>query len=288
MLPAFELLTPLTVSEACGMKLKTGGKFFAGGTDILVEMHGGKECYSVLIDLKGVAGLKYFDTKKGLEFGALTTHREFELSALVRERYTALFEGCSQVGSSQIRVRATVGGNICNAVPSADSVGPLLVLGADCVIAGKEGERRAPLCDFFRGARKTVLGEAELLKGLIVPEPAKGSGSAYTKFTRRRAMDLALFGVSCYIVLDGDRIETVRIALTTAAPTPIRATDAETFLTGKTLGESVINEAAELAAAQAKPRSSWRSSAEFRRALTRNLSARTIRLAAERAKGNGL
>ena len=290
MLPAFELLTPSTIAEAVKMKLETGGKFLAGGTDILVDMHSGKERYATLIDIKGLGELKRFESAQGLEFGALTPHRAFERSSLVRERYTALFEGCSQVGSPQIRARGTVGGNICNAVPSADSIGPLLVFDADCVIAGAQGERRVPLCGFFTGARKTVLGEGELLKSVILGEPAKGSGSAYSKYTRRNAMDLALFGVSCYIVLDKGRVEAVRIALTTASPTPMRATDAEAFLTGKALGEAalgeaLLREAAELVAKQARPRSSWRSSAEFRLALARELALRTVGLAAERAKG---
>jgi CO/xanthine dehydrogenase FAD-binding subunit len=218
----------------------------------------------------------------------LTPHRTFELNDLVIKRYTALFEGCSQVGSSQIRVRGSVGGNICNAVPSADSVGPLLVFDASCVIAGIQGEsvveRTVSLCEFFTGPKKTVLGEGELLKCVFLPDPALGSGSAYTKYTRRNAMDLALFGVSCYIVPDGDKVQTIRIALTTAAPTPMRATDAEAFLTGITLTEAALKEAAELAAGQAKPRTSWRSPAELRITLAKELTIRTVRLAAERAK----
>ncbi|MCL2856957.1 MAG: FAD binding domain-containing protein [Oscillospiraceae bacterium] len=286
MLPAFELLTPTTIAEACKMKLETKGKLLAGGTDILVGMHGGKERYETLIDLKGIEELKGFDTKDGLDFGALTPHREFEQSALIKERYTALYEGCSQVGSSQIRIRGTVGGNICNAAPSADSIGPLLVFGATCVIAGADGRREVPLSEFFTGPKKTVLGESELLERVLVPSPVNGSGSAYTKYTRRRAMDLALLGVSCYVVLDAKgKIEVARIALTTAAPTPIRATNAEEFLVGKTLDDAVLGEISELVAKQAKPRSSWRSSAEFRIELVKELTVRTLRLAEERAKG---
>jgi len=284
MLSAFELFTPSTIAEAVRLKLETGGKFLAGGTDVLVAMHSGSERYTALIDLKGIGELKSFEPGNGLSFGSLTPHRVFEMSGLIKERYTALFEGCSQVGSPQIRVRGTVGGNICNAVPSADSVGPLLVFDAVCVIAGAGGERSLPLCEFFTGVRKTALGEGELLKRIILPEPARGSGSAYTKYTRRNAMDLALFGVSCYIALEGNLVKTVRIALTTAAPTPMRATDAEDFLTGTTLGEAALKEAAELAAGQARPRSSWRSSAAFRTALARELTVRTVALAAERAK----
>ena len=285
MLPAFDLLTPAAIPEACGMKLETGGKFLAGGTDILVSMHNGKERNNVLIDLKGIEALKGFKIDKGLQFGALTNHRAFEQSIHVKERYTALFDGFSQVGSPQIRNRGTVGGNICNAVPSADSIGPLLVLGAECVIAGVDGERTVPLCEFFVNVKKTVLGQGELLKSVVVPETANNSGSAYTKFTRRNAMDLALIGVSCYIIADGERVGDLRIALTTAAPVPMRATDAEEFLIGKALGEAAIAEAADLAAGQAKPRTSWRASAKFRLSLVKELTVRTVRLAAMRARG---
>jgi len=286
MLPAFELLTPATVAEACKMKLETKGKFLAGGTDIFVGMHGGKERYETLIDLKGVEELKGFETKDGLSFGALTAHRTLEQNSLVKERYTALYEGCSQVGSSQIRIRGTVGGNICNAAPSADSIGPLLVFDATCVIAGANGRRELPLSEFFTGPKKTVLGEGELLERILVPNPVNGSGSAYTKYTRRRAMDLALLGVSCYAKLDAKgKIEVARIALTTAAPTPIRATNAEQFLAGKALDGAVLKEVSELVAKQAQPRSSWRSSAEFRIELVKELTVRTLSLAEKRAKG---
>ncbi len=285
MLPAFELMSPGCIEEACALKLETGGVFLAGGTDVFVSMHGGKLRPKALIDLSGIEALKGFDTACGLRFGALTPHRVFEQNELVRKRYTALYEGCSQVGSAQIRNRGTVGGNICNAVPSADSVGPLLVFGAQCVVAGLEEERAVPLADFFLGPKKTILQVGELLKGLAVPEPEKFSGSAYTKFTRRNAMDLALFGVACYLELNAaERIETVRIALTTAAPTPMRATDAENFLRGKPLGERELKKAGELAASQSKPRTSWRSSAEFRVALAKELTVRTVFAAAERAK----
>ena len=284
MLPAFELFIPLTIAEACKIKLETGGTFLAGGTDILAAMHSGKEQYGTLIDLKNIEELKHFETGDGLLFGSLTPHRIFEQSSLVKNRYTALYEGCSQVGSSQIRIRGTVGGNICNAVPSADSIGPLLVFDAECIIAGTEGERKLPLSAFFQGVKKTALLEGELLKSISVPEPDKDSGSAYIKYTRRNAMDLALFGVSCYIVLDGNKVKKVRIALTTASPTPMRATDAEDYLTENMFGGAEIKKAAELAASQAKPRSSWRSSAEFRKALARELTERTITLAVKRAQ----
>jgi CO/xanthine dehydrogenase FAD-binding subunit len=224
-------------------------------------------------------------TDKDLVIGALTKHRALEISPLIKKKFTALFEGCSQVGSVQIRCRGTVGGNICNAVPSADSIGPLLVFGSSCVVSGLAGERTVPLCDFFKGPKRTVLGEDEILKSVIVPLPEERSGSAYTKYTRRNAMDLALFGVSCYLALDEeDRIKNIRIALTTAAPTPMRAFEAEKKLIGRLPDGALAGEAGELVASEARPRSSWRSSAEFRIKLAKELTGRTMLFAAQRAK----
>ena len=284
MLPEFDLIFPETVAEACALKLQ-GGRILAGGTDVLVSMHGGVLRPRTLIDIKALTELRgVMETEEGLDIGALTTHREMEVSPLIRKRYTALYEGCSQVGSMQIRFRGTLGGNICNAVPSADSTGPLLSLGAVCVVAGPEGERRVPLCEFFTGPKRTVLTEGELLKRILLPWPEKHAGSCYTKFTRRNAMDIALYGVSCYIALQDERIASARIALTTAAPTPIRAYEAEKVLIGRVPDGALAAEAGECARTEARPRSSWRSSAEFRLQLTGELTARTVMAAVERAK----
>ncbi len=284
MLPAFDLIIPGTLTEACALKLQ-GGRILAGGTDVLVSMHGGALQPRTLIDIKALDELKGMqETPEGLDIGALITHRELEVSPLIRQKYTALFEGCSQVGSMQIRFRGTLGGNICNAVPSADSTGPLLALGAVCIIAGSQGERSVPLSDFFTGAKHTVLKEDELLKRVLLPLPAARSGSCYTKFTRRNAMDIALYGVSCYVALRDEKIAAARIALTTAAPTPIRAYEAEKLLIGRIPDGALAAEAGKCARAEARPRSSWRSSAEFRLALTEELTARTVTTAVQRAR----
>ncbi len=288
MLPEFEWMVPQTLDEACTLK-QQGGQILAGGTDVLVSMHGGALFPKMLVDIKGLSELQgAFCTEQGLDLGALTTHREIEVWDIVRNSYTALYEGCSQVGSMQIRYRGTLGGNICNAVPSADSIGPLLVFDARCVTFGPEGERTLPLAEFFTGAKRTVLKQNELLKRILVPAPAANSGSCYTKFTRRNAMDLALYGVSCYVELAGEHIANARIALTTAAPTPIRAYETEALLIGRVPDETLMAEAGKCARSEARPRSSWRSSAEFRLALTEELTARTVSTAVRRAKGASL
>jgi CO/xanthine dehydrogenase FAD-binding subunit len=287
MLPEFELYIPSTLREACAYKAG-GAKALAGGTDIFVAMHNGSERPAALVDLKGLEELKTFETRGGLIIGALTVHEALAYHPEVRGRYQAIFDGCSQVGSSQIRHRGTVGGNVCNAAPSADSISPLLVHDAVCVISGPRGERRTPLSEFFTGPKRTVLEGDELLKELRLEEPGILSGSAYYKYTRRNAMDLALFGVAVYMELtDEGRIWKARVAMTTAAPTPMRACGTEALLEGGLPGEKLFREAGLLAAEEISPRSSWRSSAEFRVALAKSLTPRTLTRAFERAAASG-
>lgn len=293
MLAPFELLVPNSLDEAITLYADKSveRKIFAGGTDVLVEMHGGEVRHERLIDIKNLPELKGFECSPaaGLTMGALTTHRQLELSDEVHSRYTALFEGASQVGSVQIRCRGTVGGNLCNAAPSGDCIGPLMALGAVLTLCGPEGERDLPLEEFFTGAKKTALHEAELLVRIHVPALPPRSGSAYTKFSRRKAMDLALLGASAVVSLaEDDRIcLSARVSLTTAAPAVMRAQAAEAFLAGKMLTDAVIKKAGEIASAESRPRSSWRAQEGYRREVLKTIVARTVALAYERAQAQG-
>lgn len=285
MLPKFELYMPTDLSEACRLKGE-GVEVVAGGTDVFVNMHGGKDRSAKVVDVKNVPELQghTFDPVTGLDLGALTTHREIELWDVIKQHYRAMFEGCSRVGSVQIRTRGTLGGNICNGAPSADSIGPMLVHGARVVVAGPSGEREVPLKDFYLGLKKLDMGPDELLKRIRIPAPPAHSGSFYIKYTRRNAMDLALLGVSAYVELEGDVMKTVRIALTTAAPTPIRAEKTEALLTGKTAAPELLAEAGKTVLQESHPRSSWRSSAEFRLALLEELTVQALEQAITLAK----
>ena len=283
MLPRFEYYAPRDLGEACALKA-AGAKPVAGGTDVYVNMHGGKERAGKIVDLKGVEALRELRlTEEGLYLGALTTHRQVELWEELRGRFYALYQGCSQVGSVQIRCRGTLGGNVMNGAPSADSAGPLLVHGAEAVVAGPAGERRVPLEKFSTGLKTFDLGEEELLKGLFLPLPPDNAGSAYFKYTRRNAMDLALVGVSAYAEVREGVLEHVRVALTTAGPTPLRSYAAEAALEGQPVSDALIVRAAEAAAAEGRPRSSWRSSAEFRTRLIHDLTIQVLHEAVLRA-----
>jgi len=285
MLPKFDLYMPTDLAEACRLKAEDA-KIVAGGTDVFVNMHGGKDRPECVVDVKNIPELQghSFDPENGLDLGALTTHRDIELWDVIKQHYRAMFEGCSRVGSVQIRTRGTLGGNICNGAPSADSIGPMLVHDAAVVVAGPNGERTVPLKDFYLGLKKLDMQEDELLKRILIPAPNAHSGSFYIKYTRRNAMDLALLGVSAYVELDGDVLKTVRIALTTAAPTPTRAEKTEALLTGKIISEELLESAGKAVLEESHPRSSWRSSAEFRLALLEELTVQVLREAIAQAK----
>lgn len=285
MLPKFDLYMPRTIQEACRLKAE-GAEVVAGGTDVFVNMHGGKDRTAKVVDVKGVPELQghTFDPERGLDLGALTTHREIELWDVIRERYPAMFEGCSRVGSVQIRTRGTLGGNICNGAPSADSIGPMLVHDAQAVVTGLKGSREVPLKEFYLGLKKLDMGPDELLTRIRIPAPPDLSGSHYIKYTRRKAMDLALLGVSAYVELDGDVLKKVRLALTTAAPVPMRAEKTEALLTGQLVSSSLLAAAGKTVLEESHPRSSWRSSAEFRLALLEELTVQALEKAIGRAK----
>lgn len=289
MLPKFELFTPGTIEEVCSLKKELGPKaeITAGGTDVYAKMHNGDLRPAYIIDLKQVPGLYGItaEERKGLILGALVTHHEIETSDIIRSRYSVLAEAVSTIGSLQVRNRGTIGGNICTAAPSADGIGPLLVFNASCIVRGTGGERVVPLNDFFTGPKRTVLKDDEILVQITLPEPGEKYGAAFFKYGRRNAMEIALLGITAYIETeaDGKTCREARIALATSAPTPIRAGGTETFLKGKDLSdERVLTEAGQKVMADAKPRSSWRSSEEFRRDLLLQLVPRTLREAYKR------
>jgi CO/xanthine dehydrogenase FAD-binding subunit len=290
MLPPFELLRPRTLDEAVALLYEKGMscKILAGGTDLLVRMHESFDGPAFVLDIKGLEALRAFGETSagGFIAGALSTHFTLSRDAVLKKRYTALAEAAESVGSLQIRHRATVGGNICNAAPSGDTLGPLLALDAVFIACGPGGPRQIPAAGFFAGPGRTVLLEGELLKEVLLPPPKDGMGSAYIKFARRKAMDLALLGASAALTLDAAGcFSHVRVSLTTAGPTPMRAPKTEAFLKGRAAEEPVIAEAGRIASREARPRGSWRSSEEYRRDILETIVPAAIRKAILRAQG---
>jgi carbon-monoxide dehydrogenase medium subunit len=268
---------PKTVSEALSVLAKHGAeaKVIAGGTDVMVDIKFKEEPGS-LVNIKKLPGLSGIKENGGsLRIGALTTIREIESSALVREKLPVLWESAHQFASLQVRNTATIGGNICRASPSGETLTPLLVLEAKGKLAFSDGERSEPFASFFQGPGKSSVGAKGLLTEIEVPYPAPGSKGVYLKHAVRGAMDIAMVGVAVMITPDAAKanLQDVRIGLETVAPTPLRAPKAEALLRGKPLTATLVKEAAAMAASEASPISDQRSSAENRRwiveALTR-------------------
>jgi len=285
----FDLELPRSVDEAVRLLTERGpeAKLVAGGTDLLPQLKNGLLKPPCVVDLSGVGPLQSLRQVDGggLKIGAAVTARALERDPAVRTRYPALAESAALVGSVQIRNLATVGGNLCNAAPSADMAPPLVALDAEAVIAGPRGTRRVPLASFFTGVRRTVLAPDELLVELVVPSPGPRSGGHYLRHTPRRELDIAVVGVASQLTLRDGVCARARIALAAVAPTPVRATAAEQSLEGQPVTPERIERAAALAVDAARPISDQRGSADFRRHLVRVLTRRTLTRAFERAGG---
>ena len=272
-----EYFEPRSVSEALSVLAKHGAeaKIIAGGTDVMVDIKF-KEEPGGLINIKKIPGLSGIsENGAGLRIGPLTTIRDIETNALVRDKLPVLWEAAHQFASLQVRNTATIGGNICRASPSGETLGPLLVLDAKAKLAFGDGEKIVPFTSFFQGPGKSSTGSTGLLIEIEVPYPPPGSTSVYLKHAVRGAMDIAMVGVAVLMTPDSanHNIEDVRIGLGAVAPTPVRAPKAEALLRGKPLSASLLREAAALAASESSPITDQRSSAEYRRwiveALTR-------------------
>jgi len=282
----FELVLPRSVDEALRVLSDRGAdaKLLAGGTDLLPQMKNGLLKPGCVIDLSGVASARALQADaRGLRIGAAVAARTLERDATARATYTSLAESGALVGSVQIRNLATLGGNLCNAAPSADMAPPLLALDAEAVIVGPKGERRVPFADFFVDVRRTVLAPDEILLEIVVPAPGPRSGGNYLRHTPRRELDIAVVGVASQLTLSNGVCSKARIALAAVAPVPLRARAAEQALEGKPVTAEAIERAAELAVGVAKPISDQRGSADYRRHLVRVLTRRTLRTALARA-----
>ncbi len=284
----FELALPRSIDEALRILSERGSeaKLLAGGTDLLPQLKNGLLKPACVVDLSGVERIRTLKSDAGgLHVGAAVTARTLERDATTQKTYTSLAESGALVGSVQVRNLATLGGNLCNAAPSADMAPPLLALDAEAVIVGPKGERRVPLTDFFTGVRRTVLAADEILLEIVVPAPGPRSGGHYLRHTPRRELDIAVVGVASQLTLSNGVCSKARIALAAVAPVPLRARAAEQALEGKPVTPEAIERAAELALGVAKPISDQRGSADYRRHLVRVLTRRTLRTALTRAGG---
>ncbi len=288
----FDYFKPATLDEAISLHASHGetAMYIAGGTDVMVKIKEGKIRPHSLISLRHIPGLDRITYEGGeLRIGSLVTHRMLETSPLIRKHFPILTDAVSHIGSVQIRNVATIGGNIVNAVPSADGAIPLITLGARVRIRGPKGERTLALEDLFIGPGQTLLEPGEIVEEFVVPRHPPHTGAAYCKHARRAAMELPLLGVAVLVSLAED-LETcleARIGLGVLAPTPIRAKNAEAVLQGRKLNDTALQQAGEAAAAECKARDSIRGQAWYRRDMVRVLVRRMGLRAMARAGGDG-
>ena len=280
---------PKTLSEALALLAKYGeqAKVIAGGTDVMVDIKY-KEEPECLVNIKKIPGLDAIQENGGsLRIGPLVTIRDIETNSIVRERLSVFWEACHQFASLQIRNTATVGGNICRASPSGETLAPLLVLEAKGKLAFADGEKSEPFTSFFQGPGKSSVGAKGLLTDIEIPYPPNGSHGMYLKHAVRGAMDIAMVGVAVLVTPDAAKngLQDVRIGLGAVAPTPIRAPKAEAMLRGNALNAALIKEAAAMAASESSPIDDQRSSAENRRWIVEALTRRGLQQSWKTATG---
>jgi carbon-monoxide dehydrogenase medium subunit len=279
-LKSFQYHAPNSLEEACSLMLSVGekGKLLAGGTDLLVKIKQDVIKPEHLVSLRRIRDLIFIqDDGSVVRIGALTPLQEIADSEVVRRKIPVLAEAASQIGSVQVRNRGTLGGNICNASPAADTIPPLICLDAKIRIKTLNGERETQIESLFIGPGKTDLQAGELVTEIIIPVPEGNAKGVYLKLGRRRAMDISIVGVGGLALFRNGRCETIRLALCSVAPTPIRAEQAESILKGMIADPNHILLAANEAASECQPISDVRGSANYRREMVKVLVEKAIR-----------
>lgn len=276
----FAFYAPSSLPEALTLLQQQGqgGRLLAGGTDLLVQMKERDLAPRYVVSLRNLPELRTisFDPSGGLTVGARVSMRAIELDPNIRAHYAALAEAAGVVGSIQVRNLATLGGNICNAAPSADTAPALIALAATAVIAGTDATRELPVEELFQGPGRTALQAGEILVAIKCAAPWPRSGSAYLRHTPRAELDIAVVGASAALRLDGETIADARIALGAVAPVPLRMPSVEAALKGQPATAATLAAAAEVAAGEVRPISDQRGSEKFRRTLSAVLTRRVL------------
>lgn len=283
---------PKTVAEAVKLLAAHGEKArpLCGGTDLLIQLRAGVRRPEYVVDVKNISELRRiaFDMQHGLRLGAAVPAIEIYENGDMRKYYPGLTEAAHLIGSLQIQSRASVGGNLCNGSPAADTTPALIALSAKCRVVGPKGERMVAAEDFCTAPGRTVLDPSELLVEFHIPTPARHSSDAYLRFIPRNEMDIAVVGVGAAVTLDvsDDRIAEARIGLAAVGPTPIFAREASQSLAGKKIDDATISRAAEMAIAAGSPIDDMRGTAEYRRHIIGVLTRRSLAKAIERARAS--
>jgi carbon-monoxide dehydrogenase medium subunit len=289
-LQAFDYAAVRSVDEAVSLLGQHGdqARVLAGGTDIIVQVREGRRQVAMLVDVKGIPEVNQlaYDTSQGLTIGAAVPCYKIYEREDIAAAYPGLIDAVALVGGIQIQGRATVGGNLCNASPAADTTPALIVHYATCVIAGPQGRREIPVEQFCTGPGRTALQTGEFLVSLRMPPPQPNSGAHYLRFIPRNEMDIAVVGAGASVVLNREHTSFVsaRVALGAVAPTPLLVEMAAAALVGKPASDDIIQQAAEAAQAAARPIDDMRGTAAYRRHLVGVLTRRALRGAIQRVK----
>jgi len=275
----FAYACPAAIGDAVAAMQLDGARALAGGTDLIPQMREGRRQVARIVDLKRVPELTSISVcaDGSLVLGAAASAAHVARHAVVASTYPAVAQSARLIGSLQVQNRASLGGNICNAAPSADAVPALICHQASARIAGPTGQREEALETFIRAPGKTGLAVGELLVSIVLPPVQPRSAATYLRFTPRREMDIAIAGAAAWISLDtAGKIAAARVALASVGPTPVRAVSAEQQLLGERPSRTLFEAAGHLAAADARPISDTRASADYRRSLVHVLTARVL------------
>ncbi len=280
---------PESVEDAVRLLAGSGGsaRAMAGGTDLLPKARGGVLDTALIVDVKAIPELNVlsYDRGKGLTLGAAVPCYKIYTNSEIKSAYPGLIDAAELIGGIQIQGRASIGGNLCNAVPSADSIPALIALGATANIAGPDGSRNVAVEDFCTGPSKNLLETGELLTSISIPAPLPNSGARYQRFIPRNEMDIAVAGVGASVVLDNGNIKSARLALASVAPTPLFVKEVGDALAGKPANDETIATAGQIAKNAARPITDMRGTIEYRKHLCDVLTRRALSTAINRAKG---
>ena len=288
---AIDFATPKTIDEAVKLMASKGdrARMMAGGTDIIVQLRGGRRSLDLVVDAKGIPELNElsYSAQNGLTVGAAVPCYKIYQNEEIASAYPGLIDCASLIGGIQIQGRASIGGNLCNAAPSGDSIPAIIALSGVAHLVGPNGKRDVPAEEFCTGPGQSVLQAGEILVSITMPAPVAHSGASYLRFIPRNEMDIAVAGVGTSVVLDasGQNFVSARVSLASVAPTPVFAKEAGDSLAGKPVSEASIQEASEKAMADAKPINDMRGTIRQRIHLVGVLTRRTLNIAVERARG---
>ncbi|MDA8222968.1 xanthine dehydrogenase family protein subunit M [Desulfosporosinus sp.] len=283
----FEYLECHSLADALDAMTQYSGKakILAGGTDLLTKMKSGLLQCEYLIFVKKIEGLNYLISDSNtLRIGPMVSLRTIEKSEQVKAYYSALFEAVRSMAATSVKNMATIGGNLCNGSPAADTAPPLLVYGATLKLSSTRGDRMVPVEEFFVGPGKTVLESDELLTEISIPDLGEHVGSSFLKLGRVAA-DIAKINVAVCLKRTGRTVSNCRIAFGSAAPTPIRLPEAEAMLTSQEMTVELITKVAQAAAKMIKPITDKRSTSSYRQQVSKVILEEGIRSAWQRAGG---